>query len=55
MKEKPKLGAPFAFHHSHPGSLHGEMKEGQVSILRFDGDYIIVESTSRLEDKYSGR
>lgn len=38
MKEKPKLGSPFAFHHSHPGSLHGEMKEGQVSILRFDGD-----------------
>ena len=38
MKEKPKLGAPFAFNHSHPGSLHGEIKEGQVSILRFDGD-----------------
>jgi hypothetical protein len=38
MKEKPKLGAPFAFNHSHPGAMHGEMKNGAMSILRFDGD-----------------
>ena len=30
-------------------------QDKEVNILRFDGDYIIVESTSRLEDKYSGR
>lgn len=38
MKEKPTFGSPFAFHHSHPGSLHGEIKGGDMSILRFDGD-----------------
>lgn len=38
MKEKPHFGAPFAFHHSHPGSLHGEIRGGDMSILRFDGD-----------------
>lgn len=38
MKEKPIFGSPFAFHHSHPGSLHGEIKGGDMSILRFDGD-----------------
>lgn len=38
MKQKPKLGSPFAFNHSHPGSLHGELKQGKMSILRFDGD-----------------
>lgn len=39
MKEKPTFGSPFAFHHSHPGSLHGEIKGGDMSILRFDGDH----------------
>ena len=38
MEEKPRLGAPFAFNHSHPGSLHGKIKEGEMTILRFDGD-----------------
>lgn len=38
MKEKPKFGSPFAFQHSHPGALHGEIKGGHLSILRFDGD-----------------
>lgn len=38
MKDKPKLGAPFAFNHSHPGALHGQIKDGEMSILRFDGD-----------------
>lgn len=38
MKQTPRFGAPFAFHHSHPGSLHGEIKGGDMSILRFDGD-----------------
>ncbi len=28
-------------------------QDKEVSILRFDGDYIIVQSTSHLEDKYS--
>ena len=38
MKETPTFGSPFAFHHSHPGALHGEIKGGDMSILRFDGD-----------------
>lgn len=38
MKEKPHFGSPFAFHHSHPGALHGEIVGGDMSILRFDGD-----------------
>lgn len=38
MKSKPTFGAPFAFHHSHPGALHGEIRGGDMSILRFDGD-----------------
>lgn len=38
MADKPKLGAPFAFNHSHPGSLHGKIKDGEMTILRFDGD-----------------
>lgn len=29
-------------------------QDKEVSILRFDGEYVIVESTSHLEDKYSG-
>lgn len=39
MKEKPTFGSPFAFHHSHPGALHGEIIGGDMSILRFDGDH----------------
>lgn len=38
MKEKPRFGSPFAFNHSHPGSLHGEIRGGEMSIVRFDGD-----------------
>lgn len=38
MKEKPTFGSPFAFHDSHPGALHGEIRGGDMSILRFDGD-----------------
>lgn len=38
MKSKPTFGAPFAFSHSHPGSLHGEIRGGDMSIIRFDGD-----------------
>ncbi|MDQ0360184.1 L-fucose/L-arabinose isomerase family protein [Breznakia pachnodae] len=38
MKTKPTFGAPFAFNHSHPGALHGELKGGNMSIIRFDGD-----------------
>lgn len=38
MKEKPRFGAPFAFNYSHPGALHGEIRGGDMSIVRFDGD-----------------
>ena len=38
MKGKPSFGAPFAFNHSHPGALHGELIGGDMSIIRFDGD-----------------
>lgn len=38
MKEKPRFGAPFAFNYSHPGALHGEIKGGDMCIVRFDGD-----------------
>ena len=42
---------------TYPAKADGESikQDKEVNILRFDGDYIIVESTSRLEDKYSGR
>lgn len=39
MKSKPKLAGPFAFPEHRPGSLHGEIKGGDISILRFDGDH----------------
>ncbi len=38
MKDKPHFGSPFAFNHSHPGALHGEIRGGEMSIVRFDGD-----------------
>ena len=38
MKKTPRFGSPFAFNHSHPGALHGEIKGGEMSIVRFDGD-----------------
>ena len=38
MKGKPSFGSPFAFDHSHPGALHGELIGGDMSIIRFDGD-----------------
>lgn len=37
-KEKPILGRPFAFEEHCPGSVAGELKSGELSILRFDGD-----------------
>ncbi|RZT02442.1 L-fucose/L-arabinose isomerase family protein [Cuneatibacter caecimuris] len=37
-KEKPTLEAPFAFNYSHPGSVSAELKGGEMSLLRFDGD-----------------
>lgn len=37
-KEKPILGRPFAFDEHCPGSVAGELKSGELSILRFDGD-----------------
>lgn len=37
-KEKPILGRPFAFPEHCPGSVVAELKPGELSILRFDGD-----------------
>lgn len=38
MKTKAKLGRPFAFDDHCAGSLIGEIKGGEVTLLRFDGD-----------------
>lgn len=57
MKEKPRFAAPFAFHNSHPGALHGEMKGGAMSILRFDGDQgaysLLMGHAKGIEGPYS--
>lgn len=37
-KEKAKLDRPFAFPEHCPGSVVAELKPGEISILRFDGD-----------------
>lgn len=37
-KEKAKLDRPFAFPEHCPGSVVAELKPGDISILRFDGD-----------------
>lgn len=37
-KEKAKLGRPFAFPEHCPGSVSGELKGGEISLFRFDGD-----------------
>lgn len=37
-KEKAKLDRPFAFEEHCPGSVVAELKSGEISILRFDGD-----------------
>lgn len=39
LEDKATFGAPFAFDHSHPGSLHGKLRNGKMSLLRFDGDH----------------
>lgn len=38
MKNKPTFGSPFAFNHAYAGALHGELRGGKMSIIRFDGD-----------------
>jgi len=38
-KEKATLGVPFAFPSQCPGSVIGEIKGGEISLLRFDGDH----------------
>ncbi len=37
-REKAKLDRPFAFPEHCPGSVVAELKPGEISILRFDGD-----------------
>ena len=37
-KSKPKLDIPFAFDSKCPGSLTGEYKGGEITLMRFDGD-----------------
>ena len=37
-KEKAQLARPFAFPEHCPGSVVAELKPGEISILRFDGD-----------------
>lgn len=37
-KEKPVLEAPFAFNYSHPGSVTAQLKGGEMTLMRFDGD-----------------
>ncbi|MDR1892655.1 MAG: L-fucose/L-arabinose isomerase family protein [Oscillospiraceae bacterium] len=37
-KEKPVLGRPFAFPEHCPGSVSAELKGGEMSLFRFDGD-----------------
>ncbi|HEY8890833.1 MAG TPA: L-fucose/L-arabinose isomerase family protein [Clostridium sp.] len=36
---KAKLGIPFALDNQCSGAVHGEIKGGDISILRFDGDH----------------
>lgn len=36
---KAKLGRPFAFPEHYPGAVIGEIKGGDISLLRFDGDH----------------
>jgi len=38
-KEKPTLGKPFAFSNNCPGSVRAEIKGGEMTIIRFDGDH----------------
>ena len=37
-RERPKLTRPFAFPEHCPGSVSAELKPGEISIFRFDGD-----------------
>ncbi len=37
-KEKAKLDRPFAFPEHCPGSVVAQLKDGEISLLRFDGD-----------------
>lgn len=38
-KGKAKLDRPFAFEEHCPGSVNAEIRDGEISILRFDGDH----------------
>lgn len=49
-REKAKLDRPFAFPEHCPGSVVAELKPGEISILRFDGDngnYGMLMGTAR--------
>jgi len=37
-KEKPTLGNPFAFANNCPGNVIAEIKGGEITLIRFDGD-----------------
>lgn len=37
-KEKPRLDRPFAFEEHCPGSVVSEIRGGEISVFRFDGD-----------------
>jgi L-fucose isomerase-like protein len=48
--EKPKLARPFAFEDNCPGNVIAEIKGGEISIIRFDGDngeYGILMGTAK--------
>jgi L-fucose isomerase-like protein len=49
-KEKPTLGKPFAFSNNCPGSVRAEIRGGEMTIIRFDGDngeYGVLLGTAR--------
>lgn len=49
-KDKAKLSRPFAFEEHCPGAVVAEIKGGEISILRFDGDngqYSILLGTAK--------
>lgn len=38
-REKPVLGTPFAFANNCPGNVIAEIRGGEISLIRFDGDH----------------
>lgn len=54
---KAKLGRPFAFPEHCPGSAHMELKGGEMTILRFDGDHgqysVLLGKAKGIEGPYN--